>query len=464
MNKYAVHIPTKELFRYEPMKNTFYTSLYRLELPSVAPEMGFGLTSVDGSHSWVTETEFQMFYRPIPYAALHMFSDFEPNIIVGPPGPPGPQGDIGPQGPSGTITVGTVEASNPGSNPQVNNTGTLNNAIFNFVLPRGEQGPKGDKGDQGIQGVQGEQGVQGIQGPRGLQGIPGERGPQGAATTIKGSYETLEELELAHPSGVQGDAYLVDGDLYIWDNVNYSWYNAGHIEGPKGDNGATGPMGPQGPKGDQGPQGLQGEQGPKGDKGDKGDTGEQGPPGPQGEQGPIGPTGSTGPQGDPGYSPTVVNNLTSTSTTNALAANQGRVLQSLIDTLSNSILNRTYPVGAIYLSISPTNPGGIFGGTWVAWGTGRVPVGVDSSQTEFNTVQKTGGAKTVALTESDIPPMQIKVDGMAMQLRVGGSSGGSWRALSLDGTQNGNTLVGGTGAAHNNLQPYITCYMWRRTA
>lgn len=455
MNKYAVHIPTKELFRYEPMKNTFYTSLYRLELPTVAPEMGFGLTSVEGLHDWVSETEFQMFYKPIPYAALHMFSDFEPNIIVGPPGPPGPQGEVGPQGPSGTITVGTVEASNPGSNPQVNNTGTLNNAIFDFILPRGEQGPKGDKGDQGIQGVQGEQGVQGIQGPRGLQGIPGERGPQGAATTIKGSYETLEELELAHPSGVQGDAYLVNGDLYIWDNVNYVWYNAGHLEGPKGDNGATGPMGPQGPQGDQGIQGLQGEQGPKGDKGDKGDTGEQGPPGPQGEQGPMGPTGSTGPQGNPGISPTVVNNLTSTSTTDALSANQGRILRE-------SILNMTYPVGAIYLSVNSTNPGSLFGGTWVAWGTGRVPVGVDTSQSEFNSVQKTGGEKSVLITEKNLPSRtMVRMQTISQGVYAPNNQTnypGEWANGCL------NDMGMPRDQVHNNLQPYITCYMWRRTA
>lgn len=52
-----------------------------------------------------------------------------------------------------------------------------------------------------------------------------------------------------------------------------------------------------------------------------------------------------------------------------------------------------YPIGSIYLSVKNTNPSKWFGGTWVSWGTGRVPVGVDTTQTEFNAVEKTGGSK-----------------------------------------------------------------------
>lgn len=64
-----------------------------------------------------------------------------------------------------------------------------------------------------------------------------------------------------------------------------------------------------------------------------------------------------------------------------------------------------YPVGSIYMAINAANPGLVFGGTWVAWGTGRVPVGVDTSDTDFNTVEKTGGEKKHLLTaaESGLP-------------------------------------------------------------
>lgn len=59
----------------------------------------------------------------------------------------------------------------------------------------------------------------------------------------------------------------------------------------------------------------------------------------------------------------------------------------------SEIFNAIYPVGSIYMSINSSNPSSIFGGTWVAWGTGRVPVGVNTSDSDFNTVEKIGGSK-----------------------------------------------------------------------
>ena len=70
-----------------------------------------------------------------------------------------------------------------------------------------------------------------------------------------------------------------------------------------------------------------------------------------------------------------------------------------VDKIAISLLD-VYPVGAIYMSTSSTNPGSIFGGTWEAWGSGRVPIGVNASDTDFATVEKTGGAKSVNLAHS----------------------------------------------------------------
>lgn len=67
------------------------------------------------------------------------------------------------------------------------------------------------------------------------------------------------------------------------------------------------------------------------------------------------------------------------------------------------IFNKVYPVGSIYLSVNSTNPSSYFGGTWVAWGSGRVPIGVNTSDTSFNTVEKTGGNKTHAITSNEMP-------------------------------------------------------------
>lgn len=58
---------------------------------------------------------------------------------------------------------------------------------------------------------------------------------------------TYQELINAHPTGNDGDSYLVNGSLYVW--LNNAWKNVGNI---KGDTGATGPKGDTGDKGDTG--------------------------------------------------------------------------------------------------------------------------------------------------------------------------------------------------------------------
>ena len=126
------------------------------------------------------------------------------------------------------------------------------------------------------------------------------------------SYNSIDELEAAHPTGNNGDLYAVDGYLYLWSITKKRWVSIGKFKGDtgdrgeqglKGDKGDTGAVGPQGPKGDKGdpgatgdrgPQGLKGDQGPKGDKGD---TGAVGPQGPKGDKGDPGTTGARGPQG-----------------------------------------------------------------------------------------------------------------------------------------------------------------------
>lgn len=130
--------------------------------------------------------------------------------------------------------------------------------------------------------------------------------------------------------------------------------------------------------------------------------------------------------------------------------------------LLEDIANALYPVGSIYMSVNNTNPSTFFGGTWEAWGAGKVPVGVDANDTDFATVEKTGGEKTHTLTVSEMPSHKHTVEaigsGTTQQeltaFNVGTTSG-------IDGYA-GTDFTGG-GQAHNNLQPYITCYMWKRT-
>ena len=126
-----------------------------------------------------------------------------------------------------------------------------------------------------------------------------------------------------------------------------------------------------------------------------------------------------------------------------------------------AISDLIYPVGSIYTSINSTNPSTLFGGTWTSWGTGRVAVGVDISDTSFNMVEKTGGAKTHTLTVTEMPSHDhsFPYRGNTFTSTVSSGVPGAWYA-----DTNVTTGLRGGGSAHNNLQPYITCYMWKRTA
>lgn len=108
-------------------------------------------------------------------------------------------------------------------------------------------------------------------GPRGDIGPTGPTGEPGTSISIMGSYNTYDDFIQKHPTGHDGDSYLVNGDIYIWSDNDKAWEDAGKIQGPTG---PKGEQGLQGPKGDAGPQGIQG---PKGDKGDVGPTGPIGP-------------------------------------------------------------------------------------------------------------------------------------------------------------------------------------------
>ena len=186
------------------------------------------------------------------------------------------------------------------------------------------------------------------------------------------------------------------------------------------------------------------------------------------------------------------------------------------------IIDLIYPVGSIYMSVNNTNPSNFIGGTWVAWGAGKVPVGVNAADSDFNAAEKTGGEKTHTLTAAEMPkhthtgPSHTHSTPNHSHTATSGSAGGHTHttkavadvggvmvngkggladltfvaepktASSIASSSNGahthsitvssggasNTGASGTGAtgsagsgsAHNNLQPYITCYMWKRTA
>lgn len=138
---------------------------------------------------------------------------------------------------------------------------------------------------------------------------------------------------------------------------------------------------------------------------------------------------------------------------------KGIKLLDYIDSKIKMNVDLMYPVGSIYLSVNSTNPSQLFGGEWEQWGKGRVPVGIDTNDTNFNTVEKTGGNKVfngIRLTSF------LKDE----STRYGFSNIGNYADRTIVASRD----IGGSVPRKETpinislLQPYITCYMWKRTA
>lgn len=127
-------------------------------------------------------------------------------------------------------------------------------------------------------------------------------------------------------------------------------------------------------------------------------------------------------------------------------------------------IDNFYPIGSIYQSTAPTNPTTFMGGVWERFGNGRVLVCVDEADADFNTANKTGGEKTHTLTIDEMPShshrQYVSANNGNDSIRRDWSSDGASKAYD----QGMNTGAAGGDKPHNNLQPYITIYRWRRTA
>lgn len=134
-------------------------------------------------------------------------------------------------------------------------------------------------------------------------------------------------------------------------------------------------------------------------------------------------------------------------------------LSGVTATISNA-----YPVGSIYMNCSnATNPGTLLGfGTWESFGAGRVLTGIDSSDTDFDTAEETGGSKTKTLSVSELPSHNhtITLRGNGENEEVNFPAAGD----SLNPGRTATTDSTGSGSAFSLVQPYIVVYMWKRTA
>lgn len=262
-------------------------------------------------------------------------------------------------------------------------------------------------------------------------------------------------------------------------------------QGPQGEAGPQGEPGPAGAKGDTGDAGAAGAQGPQGNAGPQGLPGDPGATGPKGDQGDPGPQGDQGPQGEPGPQ-----------------GEQGPA--------GSGSVSDAWPVGSVFISVVDTNPATLLGfGTWAAFAAGRVLVGLDASDAAFDTLEETGGAKTVAAAGTVSQPtvtmnaitsvinhthtVTITDPGHTHTLPVGATDDTSApfdRADAGSNTSGANATTatgsattgitattanpaGGvasitptgtvsqptfTGSATSVVQPYVTVRMWKRTA
>lgn len=134
----------------------------------------------------------------------------------------------------------------------------------------------------------------------------------------------------------------------------------------------------------------------------------------------------------------------------------------------SSLWDQIYPVGSIYITANATNPSVLFGGTWEQL-KGKFLVGVDSSDTDFETSGKTGGEKTHILKIEEMPSHNHTlygspygsadwVEGGIQRLKYDVNHKTASNTYPLDDS------VWNTGGdqAHNNLPPYMTVYMWKR--
>lgn len=132
--------------------------------------------------------------------------------------------------------------------------------------------------------------------------------------------------------------------------------------------------------------------------------------------------------------------------------------------LDSKLLNMVYPIGSIYMSVNSATPATLFGGTWERFSKGQVLVGVNEDDTDF-AAGKTGGEKTHKLTVTEMPSHthnQI----FSLSANGFGDNGRSPMSNNVTTTSQSGASITSTGGdqAHNNLQPFTTVYMWKRTA
>ena len=159
----------------------------------------------------------------------------------------------------------------------------------------------------------------------------------------------------------------------------------------------------------------------------------------------------------------------------------GNITITAADIGTSAIFLAAHPVGSLFETTVSTNPSTLYGGTWAAWGGGRVPVGVNTADSDFNTVEKIGGKKTerhefkvgyksyygtaVGADDNMIQAYRYSTSSYGTYVHKGSAqasvnAGIQTSTNTLDVAQASST---GDTSETSILQPYITCYIWKRT-
>jgi hypothetical protein len=216
-----------------------------------------------------------------------------------------------------------------------------------------------------------------------------------------------------------------------------------------------------------------GTQGPKGDKGDPG----------------VGIDGEAGADGLSAYQVAVVNGFVGTEADWLLSLKGEPGEQG--EPGADGSGGQAFPVGSVFIAVVNTNPGTLLGyGTWVAFGAGRMMIGHNAADTDFDTAEESGGAKTstalIAHTHLQDAHTHVQNAHTHQFLPRSGTSG----AVSsiVTGTLDTSSSIGGadqphiqaatavnqnatavnqsagSGASFSLMNPYIVAYFWKRTA
>ena len=159
----------------------------------------------------------------------------------------------------------------------------------------------------------------------------------------------------------------------------------------------------------------------------------------------------------------------------------GNITLTVEDIGTNAIFLASHPIGSLFETTISTNPGTLYGGTWAAWGGGRVPVGVNTADSDFNTVEKTGGKKTerhefkigykgyygtaVGSDDNMIQAYKYSTSSYGTYAYEGSAQAGVNAGIQASANTRDVAQASSTGDTSETgiVQPYITCYIWKRT-